>query len=38
MRNINHTNVDLLLTSLSQKKATVYIKMPEKTNTLGMDF
>lgn len=38
MRDITHTNADLLLTSLSHKKAKVYIGMSGKTNTFEMDF
>lgn len=38
MKNIAHTNADLLLTSLSHKKTKVYVRISENTNTLGMDF
>lgn len=38
MKCMAHTNADLLLTSLSHKKTKAYVRMSEKTNTLGMDF
>lgn len=38
MRTIIHTNVDLLLTSLSRKKAKIYVRISKKTNTFEMDF